>query len=83
VAPAMVTPSAQLSLDAACAGQAVARERVMAAYRKASGRALAAVHAPHPVLGPLTGYQWGLFLAQHQRRHIVQMQTVLRAIATA
>lgn len=33
--------SAQLSIDAACAGQAVARERVMAAYRKASGRARA------------------------------------------
>lgn len=83
VAPPMVTPAAQLSLEQARTGQAVARERVMAAYRQASGRALATVEAPHPVLGPLNGYQWGWFLAQHQRRHVVQMHAVLAALTTA
>ena len=83
VAPAMVTPAAQRSFEEARTAQAVARERVIAVYRQASGRALATVQAPHPVLGPLNGYQWGWFLAQHQRRHLVQMHAVLAALATA
>lgn len=75
-APDMVVPRAGLSLDESLAKQAVARARVIEAFRLASGRALASVGFPHPILGPLNGYQWGLFIAQHQRRHVAQMQTV-------
>ncbi|WP_026848534.1 DinB family protein [Gemmatimonas phototrophica] len=79
-APDMVAPRAGLSLDTAVQTQQVARERVIAAYAAASGRALAEVSAPHPILGPLNGYQWGIFIAQHQRRHLVQLRAVLAAL---
>lgn len=76
VAPPMVTPSGALDYDAALAAQRAARMRLMAAYDAASGRDLAAVTAPHPALGALNAYQWGLFVAQHQQRHLHQMRTV-------
>jgi hypothetical protein len=31
------------------------------------------------VLGALDGYQWALFLAQHQRRHVPQLRAILDA----
>lgn len=33
--------------------------------------------APHPVLGPLDGCQWGSFLALHLQRHMEQIEEVL------
>jgi hypothetical protein len=79
-APDMVAPRSALSLDAAMQAQQVARDRVIAAYTAASGRALAEVTAPHPILGLLNGYQWGMFIAQHQRRHLVQVRALLAAL---
>lgn len=39
--------------------------------------------APHPVAGPLDARQWGLFLGLHLRRHLRQLDEILRALATA
>lgn len=30
----------------------------------------------HPILGPLDGFQWAIFLSQHLRRHLRQMQRI-------
>jgi hypothetical protein len=35
--------------------------------------------APHPFLGPIDGWQWGLFLAEHLRRHLFQIAELLGA----
>lgn len=35
--------------------------------------------APHPFLGPIDGWQWGLFLAEHLRRHLFQIAELLEA----
>jgi len=32
--------------------------------------------APHPLLGPLTGSQWGYFLARHSDRHVLQIDEI-------
>jgi hypothetical protein len=37
--------------------------------------------APHPLIGPLDGYQWGMFLSLHLQRHLVQMEEILRAVS--
>jgi hypothetical protein len=37
--------------------------------------------APHPLLGPLDGYQWGMFLSLHLRRHLAQMEEIRRAVS--
>jgi len=30
--------------------------------------------APHPIFGPLTGYQWGYFVSLHTDRHVRQIE---------
>lgn len=81
-APESVSPKGALSFEESVAAQQIARERVMAAYTKASGRALATVSYPHPFLGMLNGYQWGLFIAQHQQRHMVQLRSVIAGLVS-
>lgn len=36
---------------------------------------------PHPILGPLDGYQWAVFLAEHLRRHLRQLDQILAELA--
>jgi hypothetical protein len=54
----------------------------LAALVDASGRALGQATAPHAIFGPLDGYQWALFVALHQRRHLVQISTTLAALTS-
>jgi hypothetical protein len=35
--------------------------------------------APHPALGPLTGYQWAYFMVRHAERHVDQIEEIKRA----
>lgn len=68
-APEIVQPREGLSSADALARLLTARQRTIAALQKASGLALGTVSFPHPVIGPIDGYQWALMIAQHQRRH--------------
>jgi hypothetical protein len=38
------------------------------------GLALGQVSAPHPALGPLTGYEWIAFVGSHAARHAAQIR---------
>jgi hypothetical protein len=38
------------------------------------GLALGNVHAPHPTLGPLSGYAWIAFVGSHAARHADQIR---------
>lgn len=76
-APDMVQPVNGAPLAESMARLRESRARLIAAFEAASGTALGAAHFPHPLFGPLDGYQWGLFAAQHQRRHLVQLRTIL------
>lgn len=80
-APDMVQPQEGLSAADALARLREARARVVRALLDAAGRALGGVSHPHPRLGVLNGYQWGLFLALHQRRHTTQIAGIARALA--
>jgi hypothetical protein len=82
-APDMVRPAEGVSAQDALARLREARARVVSALLANAGRALATVTHPHPRLGVLNGYQWGLFLALHQRRHMTQIASIARAHATA
>lgn len=74
VAPESVRPGVGLDADAALERLTASRERVMDAFRKGSGLALGSLTYPHPALGTLNVYQWGLFLAHHERRHAAQIR---------
>lgn len=76
-APEMVHPSHGATVAESAARMRESRARLIAALEAASGTALGGAHYPHPLFGPLDGYQWGLLAAQHQRRHLVQIRTIL------
>lgn len=80
-APEMVQPQDGLSAADALARLREARARVVRVLLANAGRALSGVSHPHPRLGVLNGYQWGLFLALHQRRHMAQIAGIARALA--
>lgn len=68
-APEGVRPKEGLSTDEAFARLTTARARMIDALKGASGLALATASFPHPLVGPLNVYQWGIITAHHQRRH--------------
>jgi hypothetical protein len=50
-----------------------ARRELKEVIRAADGLALNEVSAPHPALGPLTGYGWIAFAGAHAARHAAQI----------
>jgi hypothetical protein len=51
----------------------LARDELKKVIRSADGLALGEVSAPHPALGPLTGYGWIAFAGAHAARHAAQI----------
>jgi hypothetical protein len=77
VAPEAVQPLQGAPVTESVTRMHESRARLIAALEAASGTALGGAHFPHPIFGPLDGYQWALIAAQHQRRHLVQIRTIL------
>jgi hypothetical protein len=50
------------------------RRELRDAIRSADGLAMNEVSAPHPALGPLTGYGWIAFAGAHAARHAAQIE---------
>jgi hypothetical protein len=50
------------------------RRQLKDVIRSADGLALNEVSAPHPALGPLTGYGWIAFAGAHAARHAAQIR---------
>jgi hypothetical protein len=78
-APEVLHPT---GLDASAAWSALdtATERFHAAVEDADGLALSGIMHPHPLLGPLSLYQWIAFVGAHEARHAAQIseQTMAR-----
>ena len=73
VAPARTWPDAEGTLAAFDAHRTANIET----YRQAPTD-LRAYAMPHPILGPLDGYQWAVFLSEHLRRHLRQLDQILQ-----
>lgn len=54
-----------------------ARVRLLRAVATVDGRDLGRIVAPHPFAGELNGYQWVLFIGQHEARHLSQLRETL------
>lgn len=76
-APAGIQPDPDPDPGACWASLRAARDRTYRAFAAVDGRALGGVSAPHPFLGPLTAYEWLLFLGKHEARHLRQLRTTL------
>ena len=78
-APDRVWPKAGLPSEESIRKLGEMRTRLKQALRAASGWDLSSASMPHPLFGPLTGYQWALLVGQHERRHIIQLKRILKS----
>ena len=69
-----VLPRGELDSTAALAKLETARDRLRELLIAHDGLAIATVSHPHPVLGPIDGYQWFAFVGSHEARHAAQIQ---------
>ena len=83
VAPEIVAPPADVSAEQALAGLAESREMLLAVLRDGDGLALGQVRATHQLFGDIDLYQWTLFVALHEARHIRQLQQLAAQLAEA
>jgi hypothetical protein len=77
VAPPTLVPVAQPVRADVLAALDESRARLVEWVRVGNGLALGTLGWPHPFFGPLTVYQWGVFVAQHERRHARQIARAL------
>jgi len=71
-------------IDAATAMTALetARAKLRDLIVAHDGLSLRAVSFPHPVFGPIDGYQWFVFIGSHEARHAAQIREIGAQIAT-
>jgi uncharacterized damage-inducible protein DinB len=82
-APEFVQPRGALTAAAAATALAESRRALREALAAGDGLALGTVSAPHVLLGPLTLYQWVLFVGQHEHRHTIQIGDIAQQLAAA
>jgi uncharacterized damage-inducible protein DinB len=81
--PEFVRPEGRLSAQAALEALAESRRALRAALEPGDGLALGQVSAPHALFGPLTLYEWVLFVGQHEARHAAQIASIARRVTAA
>ena len=81
VAPGPVQPRAGLDADAALDALERTRVALREAVLAADGLALGGQTATHPVLGPITLYEWIAFVGTHEERHTAQVDEIADALA--
>jgi hypothetical protein len=82
-APDPVRPRGEYTAAQALAALEGSREALLVAVGAGDGLALSGITYPHPLLGPLSLYQWVLFVGQHEARHAAQIEEIGRALGGA
>lgn len=77
-APEGIRPPRGLDLAAERARWREGREALVALLQRL-GPMLTSVKAAHPMFGPLDGWQFALFVARHEERHLDQLRELLAA----
>jgi hypothetical protein len=83
VAPEIVAPGGGLAREAAFDALEKSRAEFMRAVSEADGLALGEIRHTHVVLGELDLYQWILFVGQHERRHLAQLEEIAAQLQPA
>ena len=76
IAPEIVTPAGGFTRERSFEAMSASRAELRRAIEEADGLALGEVRHPHVVLGELDLYQWILFVAQHEERHLAQLREI-------
>ena len=82
-APERSHPAPDVRYADAWAALEAAHARMRETFASADGLALGQVELPHPSLGPLSLYQWGVAVAGHEGRHAAQIRECAAAVAGA
>jgi len=77
-APEGILPPRGLDLAAERVRWQEGREALVALLRRL-GPLLTSISAAHPMFGPLDGWQFALFVARHEERHLDQLRELLAA----
>jgi hypothetical protein len=80
-APERAYPRADVTFVDAWQAFEAAHAKARAAVAAADGLALGSRTEPHPALGPLTLYEWGIAAAGHEARHAAQIRETAAALA--
>jgi hypothetical protein len=83
VSPERAHPSPDARYGAARAALDAAHECAVQAFAAGDGLALGEVEMPHPALGTLNLYQWGVATAGHEARHAAQIREIAATLASA
>lgn len=81
-APEMARPSGKASISDSLARLERSRETVRALRPRIEALDLTSVTYPHPAFGPLNAYQWLIFLALHENRHLRQIESFATPLET-
>jgi DinB superfamily len=76
-APDRVLPSGQYTIAQMLPKLGESRRALLGSLPALDGLALGEITFPHPLLGPLSVYQWLLFLGQHEARHTDQIREIV------
>ena len=76
-APERLRPPADADLASSWESLRTVRERTDRAVASEDGLDLTKISAPHPIFGPINGYQWILFIGLHEERHLNQLKETL------
>jgi uncharacterized damage-inducible protein DinB len=75
-APDIVQPQGSMTAATAAAALEQSRKAFREVVAAGDGLALGTVSASHVLLGPLTLYEWVLFVGQHELRHAMQIRGI-------
>ncbi|MGH7655539.1 MAG: DinB family protein [Gemmatimonadaceae bacterium] len=76
-APERAHPPADAKFETAWSSLHSVRQRLLAAIATVDGRDISSLSAPHPVFGPLNGYEWIHIIGRHEERHLSQLRETL------
>lgn len=77
-APDRVIPPHDSRMMEALRLLADSRRALVGAFIEGDGMDLSVITRPHPILGELNLYQWGIFIGKHEARHTRQIERTLR-----
>ena len=81
-APDPALPDPHARFDQASATLDANHHRVREALTSADGLALGSVQLPHPKLGVLNVYEWGVAVGGHEARHAAQIREIAATLAS-
>ena len=83
VAPELVAPTENPDRETAERLVGESRAALLAAMENGDGLALGEIRHTHLRLGEIDLYQWILFVAEHEKRHVAQLRDVVQQLVPA